>query len=586
MNRHGVGRGRAGSVPVVALCALTLLVSLLTLPVRADPFAVESLEPVPFVNDSIIGVASSRTLTPGAYTLSAFGAYGRKPLSIENAQRGNTLAELVGSVGTLQLMGAVGLFSRLDVGLSLPLHRISRGSEFDPAPPPALSGLVVADTKVALGDLRIVPRLRLLGGEEGFGLALLAPIYVPTGKGESYAGEPFRFEPRVSADYRSARGMLIAFNAGYLVRKRADILGARVDDMVRLGLGAELPIAWGLSGMAEIDTQLNVLNGSLNKANAPTEGLLGLRFRKAGFLAQLGAGTGIVRGIGAPRYRVLAALAFTHTPPPDSDDDDVRDDLDRCASDPEDRDGFEDEDGCPDLDNDRDGVPDALDRCLNEPEDQDGFDDADGCPDPDNDMDGVPDTRDDCVNDPEDRDGYEDGDGCPDLDNDADGVPDSEDRCPGEAGIPEEVGCPPPPPPPTVEITEEKIEITQSVFFARNSAAIDARSDALLDEVAELVLAHPELTLISVEGHSDSTGPKLVNRRLSRDRAQSVVDALVARGVARERFEVAGFGPDRPLVSNDTEEGRAQNRRVELRIVERSSGAAQDLPAQTAPLVP
>ena len=96
----------------------------------------------------------------------------------------------------------------------------------------------------------------------------------------------------------------------------------------------------------------------------------------------------------------------------------------------EDVDGFEDNDGCPELDNDKDGVPDTGDRCTNEPETVNGFDDADGCPDvTDNDRDGVPDDKDQCKDGPEDTDGFEDTDGCPDPDNDKDGLPDNQDEC-------------------------------------------------------------------------------------------------------------------------------------------------------------
>ena len=92
-------------------------------------------------------------------------------------------------------------------------------------------------------------------------------------------------------------------------------------------------------------------------------------------------------------------------------------------------------------DGDEDGVPTADDRCPAEPEDRDGFDDSDGCPDPDNDHDGVADGADQCPCIREDRDSHEDGDGCPDLDNDGDNVPDPCDACPNEAGVSDD-GCP------------------------------------------------------------------------------------------------------------------------------------------------
>ncbi|MFN2370711.1 MAG: hypothetical protein ABR506_06075 [Candidatus Krumholzibacteriia bacterium] len=132
----------------------------------------------------------------------------------------------------------------------------------------------------------------------------------------------------------------------------------------------------------------------------------------------------------------------------DRDGDGVRDRYDRCPGEPEDFDGFQDEDGCPDLDNDQDGIADAQDLCPDEPEDFDGHRDHDGCPDDfiDRDGDGVEDRNDQCPDEPEDLDGYADEDGCPDPDNDLDGIPDELDACPDEAetynGVEDEDGCP------------------------------------------------------------------------------------------------------------------------------------------------
>jgi hypothetical protein len=113
----------------------------------------------------------------------------------------------------------------------------------------------------------------------------------------------------------------------------------------------------------------------------------------------------------------------------DNDHDNIQGSPDKCPDQPEDKDGFEDEDGCPDFDNDHDSIPDSLDKCPNEPEDRDNFQDADGCPDVDNDRDQIPDSLDKCPDSSEDVDLFEDQDGCPDYDNDNDGIPDGVDAC-------------------------------------------------------------------------------------------------------------------------------------------------------------
>ncbi len=135
-------------------------------------------------------------------------------------------------------------------------------------------------------------------------------------------------------------------------------------------------------------------------------------------------------------------------PDRDNDGDGIEDRLDLAPNLPEDFDGFEDEDGRPELDNDLDGIPDRVDQCPMQPEDFDGVEDEDGCPDIvlDQDGDGIEDSRDACPFEAEDLDGFEDEDGCPDLDNDLDGIEDSQDQCPTQAedydGFEDDDGCP------------------------------------------------------------------------------------------------------------------------------------------------
>src|SRR3989337_4553037 len=99
----------------------------------------------------------------------------------------------------------------------------------------------------------------------------------------------------------------------------------------------------------------------------------------------------------------------------DSDGDGILDSDDACPSNPEDYDGFQDEDGCPDYDNDKDGIPDERDKCPNDPEDFDGFQDDDGCPDLANDGEGIPDVKDKCPDKPKNLNGFEVKNGCPDI---------------------------------------------------------------------------------------------------------------------------------------------------------------------------
>jgi hypothetical protein len=162
----------------------------------------------------------------------------------------------------------------------------------------------------------------------------------------------------------------------------------------------------------------------------------------------VGAGAGALRGIGIPHFRVFVGAVYT-SEVKDRDEDGLTDAEDQCPTEPEDRDGTEDSDGCPDLDNDLDNIPDSRDKCPKDPEDIDGFEDTDGCPDKDNDKDGVADTADACPSQPETKNNFKDEDGCPDEpDTDSDGVADKDDKCPTEAedtdGFEDTDGCPDP----------------------------------------------------------------------------------------------------------------------------------------------
>jgi outer membrane protein OmpA-like peptidoglycan-associated protein len=251
----------------------------------------------------------------------------------------------------------------------------------------------------------------------------------------------------------------------------------------------------------------------------------------------------------------------------DADNDGIRDSEDRCARDPEDRDAFQDQDGCPEPDNDHDGILDTRDACPNNPEDRDGFEDHDGCPELDNDKDGLVDTKDKCPNDPEDKDGFEDEDGCPDEDNDQDGILDATDLCPNEPetknNYADQDGCPDEQ---QVRVLGDNIVLDDRVHFRTNNAMIRIISYPLLERLAKLINDHPEYVHIDIEGHADERGPESFNQKLSEDRANSVLEFLVKHGVARERLSAAGFGTTRPIAPKRSEYSWLLNRRVEFRV--------------------
>lgn len=228
-------------------------------------------------------------------------------------------------------------------------------------------------------------------------------------------------------------------------------------------------------------------------------------------------------------------------------------------------------------DTDNDGVADCRDLCPNQPEDFQGFEDDDGCPDGerDSDGDGIPDWRDKCPFEPEDFNGFQDDDGCPDahIDTDGDGVPDYRDKCPLEyAKTPD--GCPPKYV--HVEVTKKQIRLKRQVHFATARAQIRITSFPMLREVAQVLNDHPHIH-ICIEGHTDDRGGYTYNLRLSSNRAAAIRTFLIRERISADRMRSRGYSFKFPIETNRTIEGRATNRRVELTIVEQGKPCPLDV---------
>jgi OOP family OmpA-OmpF porin len=278
--------------------------------------------------------------------------------------------------------------------------------------------------------------------------------------------------------------------------------------------------------------------------------------------------------------------------PKDRDNDGILDKDDRCGDQGEDRDGFQDEDGCPELDNDSDGIVDAADKCPNDVGPVQNV----GCPILDKDGDGTNDDKDKCPDEPEDKDGFQDEDGCPDLDNDGDGMPDGQDKCPAEKGVAENGGCPDTdkdndgivdrldkcPEEPGIQeekgcakqykmvvVKRDRIEIKKQIKFGTGSGKIIGKeSFTILTDVAQALKDAPFIKKVRIEGHTDSVGNDTTNLKLSQKRADAVMAQLIKLGVDPGRLEAVGFGETKPIASNATKAGRAENRRTEFNIVE------------------
>ncbi len=265
-------------------------------------------------------------------------------------------------------------------------------------------------------------------------------------------------------------------------------------------------------------------------------------------------------------WEFLAGLSWTFGgAPEDTDKDGIPDEMDKCPTEPEDKDGFEDTDGCLDADNDKDGIADEKDKCPNQSEDKDNFQDDDGCPEPDNDRDGIPDAQDKCPNQPEtrngykdddgcpdvadsdddgipedkdkcpkvkeDKDGFEDDDGCPDPDNDKDGILDANDKCPNQAetknGLNDEDGCPDSLPPAAQRLLDQPIDMRF------RGAELVPGGDDVFDPLLELLLEHEGVKMnIAVAAETDDAAGKAQ----AEARAQAVRAAFGTKGIEADRI--------------------------------------------------
>ena len=597
-----------------AACALTLMgieataSAQDTANVASPPLALNRFYPAP-PGDRMFGVQSpfvAGNLTPH---FSIVADYAHNPLVLRTVSSGEDRGKIVSDQLFLHLQGGLAIKNRLYVNVSFPIALFQSGES------PTGNGTPFTSPQSAdIGDLRLGLRVRLLGDYwDPFQIALGGYLWIPTGAGlnGTFVGDGgWRGLPQVIVGGRVAERMVWSFNIG------PDIRGSQVfggsngvsqGTMFRLdgGVGFLLDDARNLQVGLEANAGINLDNqtGDPIERAANVEVLAGGRYRFLhDFEAGLGVGPGLSSGIGTPDVRVVGMVSYTpevkkEEPPKDSDGDGILDPQDACPT----VKGLANADpklhGCPDSDGD--GIVDAQDACPTVK----GVPNADpaknGCP-PDTDGDGILDAEDACptvkgvpnadpkLNGCPDKDGdgiLDNEDACPDIkgiktsdpatngcpgDTDGDTIRDDKDACPNEKGKPDpdpsKNGCPQ-----AVRVTETEVIILQQVQFDTNKSTIKKVSDPLLEEVAGVLREHPELLKLEVQGHTDSKGSPALNQKLSQDRAESVKKALVKRGIGEGRLVPKGYGQDKPIADNNTDEGRQKNRRVQFVILEKTT---------------
>jgi hypothetical protein len=434
---------------------------------------------------SFITLDSAEVLEHGLWHFGLVANYQREPLSYtfstDSADAGSSSKSTstlvpVRNMAMAELVAAVGLFNRLEIGAALPVATSWDNDNFD-----SYGRIDNGHSSArAIGDVRVDAKAELVGfgTERSFLLSVSAGGTLPTGDDSAFFGEKsLSGRARALLEYQHGEHLRALAMVGGLLREKSQFLGTPEGRSLLYGAAVEVKPTEQIGVLAEVSGRVASKYADTN----PVELDAAMRFYLPAMLNLiLGGGFGLDKGIGSPAARVFAGLGWAPDPR-DRDHDGVPDSIDRCPDEPEDHDGYQDSDGCPDPDNDLDGIPDTIDKCPNDPEDKDGFQDDDGCPDLDNDGDGipdlndacpnekedgkgkrpkdgcpsttedsdgdgVPDVRDKCPDEPEDKDGFQDDDGCPDYDNDGDGIPDGYDACPNEAedmdGFQDDDGCP------------------------------------------------------------------------------------------------------------------------------------------------
>lgn len=449
--------------------------------------------------------------------------YAYKPLIVEDPSRVEQFA-LVRHQLFVHLGASAVFADRYRVGVNVPIALAQDGE------PGFVEGeLFRAATAPAFGDVRLAFDARLVGRRTGEGsapfiMALGLRGWLPTGLRSQFSSDgsarvsphvltagdigPLTWSARLALAYRARDDAYAGTSLGSEMIGQTGLALRMLSDRLRVG-----PELWASSVLTK-----HFLGDTETTATAVVgvhvEILRGLR-------AAAGIGSGLGRGYGSAQLRALLSIEWAAP-------------ADEPSS-------FE-------HDRDHDGVLDDVDACPDKPGVRDADPITNGCPAPA---------------------------AVPLEDTDHDGISDMDDACPGLVGVkttdPMTNGCPPETTRPLAVATKAEIKIGEQLHFAKDSDELtaDASNDALLSAVKRIFDEHADIRRVRVEGHTDAQGDAAYNDQLSARRAAAVTKWLTEHGVSADRLESAGFGSRRPIDSNDTEAGRAKNRRVTFTIVER-----------------
>jgi outer membrane protein OmpA-like peptidoglycan-associated protein len=465
------------------------------------------------------------------------------------------------------LSGGVQLMKRLTLGVTLPVNLLTLYGD-DPQGQ-EVGGGGIGDAAVGISDMRIDARYKTWETDSQwlkFGLG--GAMFLPTGTRSAFAGDGGASGYLYAASELDFGKFFLSGNIGPHFRPNGSIGGNNgslfLGSDLRWAFGAYLPLRegrirlggelWGTTGLTSVNDESKFFKGSNTDLEWTAQGRF-LVDKRDRVYVQVGAGTRLTTGYGAPDFRILGSIGTYWNF------------IDFKAKSPARKVAITPDVDDYDRDTDGDGYPDSVDGCPTEKEDGKPPAPTDGCPgNSDRDGDGIPDVDDQCPDKAEDKDKVQDEDGCPEDDADKDGIPDVQDKCPTEPGkrspIAEKFGCPS-----LIEMgSDGSVQLLKPIEFETGRATIKAVSFPILDEVLDLLKSRPSMR-IGVYGHTDSRGVPGNNLKLSKDRAAAVRKYLEGKGIATSRLESEGFGQTKPVAPNETDDGRAKNRRVEFKIL-------------------
>lgn len=545
---------------IAAPLALWTAVAALAVPAAAqtDGFALDRFRAAPTMDDGL-ALQLPSTLEHLRWSTQLTLDYGRRPLASEGymADAGETV-NIVANRIVAQGAFAMGLGDRAQMSLVLPFTVFQNGDS------PTPGGLDFDEPIAAgLGDIQLGGAVRVFGDPDSLQLGAHVGVLVPSGSDGALSGDSgvgLRGSASLAYDLKA---LLVGLEVGaaYRPRRQYGFLTAGSEAFLRAGV--QVPLVADLKLLVEVDGATRVQGGQAFSDNAnPLEALVGALYRQRdGWGARLAVGLGLLSGVGSPSVRVLGG--FGYSPPvarPAQAAVPATQPVPPAPAEAESVVQAEPEPEPISADRDIDGIPDQLDQCLDAPEDLDGFEDEDGCPDMDDDKDGIHDAVDACPRAPEDFDGVDDRDGCPDEDED-EVAPEPEPE-PVAQAEPTVTGAEPQP---------NTGDRPDHIHFDRNTARLTEDTRRELWGALNWLAKRPGKLELVVEGYASAEGDDARNELLASTRAKVVSRWLKQRaGWLQQRdvtivVKAAGRGTSAPVADNDTEAGRRKNRRVELR---------------------